>query len=185
MRQISGRSRSRALGDNGQAEKPRGNRAHEEQLIRRCYTLLLRLLGDVPAAAETALESIERVVLEAETESDGLPSWPRLREAAIERAFVFIRRRDRYNEATLGDTAPGAVVVASDLSEHDALVLSLPLLPRAVFLLLYMEELTDTEIAEMLATDAATVDGLRREAWRALRAHAIAPEASGRRELRQ
>lgn len=159
------------------------SRALEEQLVRRCYTLLFRLLGDVSAAAHATLRAIERAVQEPVVEGDVSPSWPRLREAAVEQAFVWVHRNAQLAKVEHPDRAldPAAASLAS---ECDALLLGLPLLPRIGFVLRYGEKLSVTEIAEILATDVTTVDGLRRDAWRNLRALALAVEPRGQSRAR-
>lgn len=140
------------------------------------FSIALRILGDRPAAEETAQD----VFLElhgklSELESDAhVLYW--LRQVTVHRAIDELRRRDRRPEIAmdwneLPEIAGTPVEMADPMlrDQLEQLVRSLPPVPRSVLVLRYQEDMSPQEIGEVLKMPVATVKSHLQRTLRLLR----------------
>ena len=142
----------------------------------RLYRTACAVAGDA-AAAEDALQSAY---------ARAYASWRRVRNADHPEAYVrrivlneiiSTRRRAFWRRERTTDAPPdrGQPPVEAEVAEHDRVwraVLDLPVRQRAVIVLRYYEDLSETEIAAVLGCSRGTVKSQASAALANLRRHA-------------
>jgi RNA polymerase sigma-70 factor, ECF subfamily len=140
------------------------------------FSIALRILGDRPAAEETAQD----VFLELHDKLGELVSdehmlhW--LRRVAVHRAIDALRRRERRPEVAMdwnelpemaSDPIETVDMLTGGRLEH--LVASLPPVPRSVLVLRYQEDMSPEEIGAVMKMPVATVKSHLQRTLRLLR----------------
>jgi len=148
------------VGDDAERVSPGDFAEIVRQQQRMVFSIALHFLRDRPAAEDLAQD----VFLELYRHLDSLKSpehvtfW--LRKVTSHRCIDYARRR-KWSQVSLDDVSelPAAATSRDPLLQRmlRQLVASLPETARAVVILRYQEDLTPTEIAELLAMPIATV----------------------------
>ena len=154
---------------------------------RMVYSIALRVTGDAGVAEEVTQDVFWELFRSAETIRNEEHVRPWLRRVSVHRATDAVRKRQRQPESGAEEwieaytNSPDSPLSLEAQARIDELLESLPESMRTAVILRYQEDLTPTEIADILAQPLQTVKSnlkrglqlLRRKAAVTMKGYAV------------